>query len=81
MPTIVYLLTFYSWIYQESFSISLPSEWYCLQVAYFVGVQMDEDDKKQDEHGLNPKMKQLSTVGAVRVAVRSLSMTVGCSRG
>ena len=42
---------------------------------------MDEDDKKQDEHGLNPKMKQLSTVGAVRVAVRSLSMTVGCSRG
>ncbi|KAG6601409.1 Protein TWIN LOV 1, partial [Cucurbita argyrosperma subsp. sororia] len=51
------------------------------KVAYFVGVQMDEDDKKQDEHGLNPKMKQLSTVGAVRVAVRSLSMTVGCSRG
>ncbi|XP_038893298.1 protein TWIN LOV 1 isoform X3 [Benincasa hispida] len=51
------------------------------KVAYFVGVQMDVDDKIQDEHGLNPKMKQLSTVGAVRVAVRSLSMTVGCSQG
>ncbi|KGN51884.1 protein TWIN LOV 1 [Cucumis sativus] len=51
------------------------------KLAYFVGVQMDADDKKQDEHGLNPKTKQLSTVGAVKVAVRSLSMTVGCSQG
>lgn len=42
---------------------------------------MDEDDKKQDEHGFNPKMRQLSTVGAVKVAVRSLSMTMGCSQG
>ncbi|XP_022151129.1 protein TWIN LOV 1 isoform X2 [Momordica charantia] len=50
------------------------------KVAYFVGVQMDEDDKMLDEHGVNPKRRQLSTVGAVKVAVRSLSMSVGCSQ-
>lgn len=65
----------------EVFTLSLLNESHCWQLAYFVGVQMDADDKKQDEHGLNPKTKQLSTVGAVKVAVRSLSMTVGCSQG
>ncbi|OMO58259.1 protein TWIN LOV 1-like protein, partial [Corchorus capsularis] len=45
-----------------------------VQIAYYVGVQIEEDCKKQDRHGLSPEMRQLSVVGAVKVAVRSLSM-------
>ncbi|KAF5443258.1 hypothetical protein F2P56_035831 [Juglans regia] len=44
------------------------------KIAYFVGVQMEEGCKNQDGHGLSPEKRQLSAVGAVRVAVRSLSM-------
>nr|AML78606.1 putative LOV domain-containing protein [Cladrastis kentukea] len=50
------------------------------KVAYFVGVQIEEDYKNQDKQGLSPEMRQLSVVGAVKVAVRSLSMTAGSSK-
>lgn len=51
-----------------------------VQIAYFVGVQMEEACKNQDGHGLSPEMRQLSAVGAVRIAVRSLSMGAGTSK-
>nr|AML79060.1 putative LOV domain-containing protein [Croton tiglium] len=50
------------------------------KVAYFVGVQMEEGCKSQDRHGLSPEMRQLSCVGAVRVAVRSSSIGAGSSK-
>ncbi|GMJ13464.1 PAS/LOV protein B, PAS/LOV PROTEIN C, PAS/LOV PROTEIN A, PAS/LOV PROTEIN [Hibiscus trionum] len=50
------------------------------KIAYFVGVQIDEECKNTDRHGLSPEMRQLSTVGAVKVAVRSLSMAAGSSK-
>ncbi|KAE8667621.1 Protein TWIN LOV 1 [Hibiscus syriacus] len=50
------------------------------KIAYFVGVQMEEECKNMDRHGLSPEMRQLSTVGAVKVAVRSLSMAAGSSK-
>ncbi|GAV82689.1 PAS_9 domain-containing protein [Cephalotus follicularis] len=50
------------------------------KIAYFVGVQIEVGCKNQDRHGLNPEIKQLSTVGAVKVAVRSLSMNAGPSK-
>lgn len=53
--------------------------WMGVQIAYFVGVQMEEACKNQDGHGLSPEMRQLSAVGAVRIAVRSLSMGAGTS--
>lgn len=49
-----------------------------LQIAFFVGVQMDESSG-HDEQGLSPQMRQLGAVGAVKVAVRSLSMGAGPS--
>ncbi|KAA8529471.1 hypothetical protein F0562_033730 [Nyssa sinensis] len=49
------------------------------KIAYFVGVQIDESCKHQDKQGLGPELRQRSVVGAVRVAVRSLSMGVGTS--
>jgi hypothetical protein len=51
-----------------------------VQIAYFVGVQMEEKCKSQDRHGLSPETRQLSAVGAVKVAVRSLSMGASCSK-
>ncbi|KAG6757206.1 hypothetical protein POTOM_037511 [Populus tomentosa] len=50
------------------------------KIAYFVGVQMEEKCKSQDRHGLSPETRQLSAVGAVKVAVRSLSMGASCSK-
>ncbi|KAL4278448.1 hypothetical protein GQ457_03G012140 [Hibiscus cannabinus] len=50
------------------------------KIAYFVGVQIDEECKNTDRHGLSPEMRQLSTVGAVKVAVRSSSMAAGSSK-
>ncbi|XWS64309.1 hypothetical protein CRYUN_Cryun06bG0175300 [Craigia yunnanensis] len=47
------------------------------KIAYFVGVQREEDCNNRDRHGLSPEMRQLSAVGAVKVAVRSSSMGVG----
>lgn len=49
------------------------------KVAYFVGVQIDDSCKHQEEHGLSPQRRQLSVVGAVKVAVRSLSMGASTS--
>lgn len=51
-----------------------------VQIAYFVGVQTEEACKKQEEHEMSPEMRQLSAVGAVKVAVRSSSMAAGSSR-
>nr|AML79389.1 putative LOV domain-containing protein [Linum perenne] len=42
------------------------------KIAYFVGVQIEEGS--EDRHGFSPQMRQLSVVGSVKVAVRSLSM-------
>lgn len=49
------------------------------KIAYFVGVQTEEGHN-QDEQGLRPETKELSVVGAVKVAVRSLSMGAGSSK-
>ncbi|OWM75983.1 protein TWIN LOV 1 [Punica granatum] len=49
--------------------------------AYFVGVQIEEGScRNQDGDGLSVEMRQRSTVGAVRVALRTLSMSAGSSR-
>nr|AML78725.1 putative LOV domain-containing protein [Cunonia capensis] len=50
------------------------------KIAYFVGVQIEEGCKNQDRHVLSPEMRQFSTVGTVKVAVRSLSMGAGSSK-
>nr|AML78419.1 putative LOV domain-containing protein [Hydrangea febrifuga] len=50
------------------------------KVAYFVGIQIDESSRNDDKHGLGPEMRQLSVVGAVKVAVRSFSMGAGTSK-
>ncbi|KAI3467401.1 hypothetical protein Pfo_024064 [Paulownia fortunei] len=49
------------------------------KVAFFVGIQIDDRHKNQETHGLSPEMRQLSVVGAVKVAVRSLSMGASTS--
>ncbi|XP_073050155.1 protein TWIN LOV 1-like isoform X2 [Primulina eburnea] len=43
------------------------------KVAYFVGIQIDDSGKNYETHELSPHIRQLSVVGAVKVAVRSLS--------
>ncbi|KAJ6430343.1 hypothetical protein OIU84_021697 [Salix udensis] len=50
------------------------------KIAYFVGVQMEEKCKSQDRRRLSPEIRQLGAVGAVKVAVRSLSIAAGCSK-
>ncbi|TKY69730.1 TWIN LOV 1 [Spatholobus suberectus] len=50
------------------------------KVAYFVGVQIEDDYKNNDSQCLSPEKRQLSVVGVVKVAVRSLSMTAGSSK-
>ncbi|KAL5553952.1 hypothetical protein UlMin_041353 [Ulmus minor] len=52
------------------------------KIAYLVGVQVEEGCNKQDGVGLSPEMRQLSTVGAVKIAVRSSTMaaTAGPSK-
>ncbi|XAR65151.1 Non-specific serine/threonine protein kinase [Bertholletia excelsa] len=49
------------------------------KIAYYVGVQIDESSKVEDKHGMSPGRRQLSVVGAVKVAVRSLSIGAGSS--
>ncbi|KAJ4711268.1 protein TWIN LOV 1 [Melia azedarach] len=49
------------------------------KIAYFAGVQIEEGCKNQERHGLSPEMRQLSAIGAIKVAVRSLSMGAGPS--
>lgn len=54
---------------------------FLLQNAYFVGVQIEEGScNNEDRDGLSAKMRQQSTVGAVRVALRTLSVGAGSSR-
>ncbi|KZV58771.1 protein TWIN LOV 1 [Dorcoceras hygrometricum] len=48
-------------------------------VAYFVGIQIDDGGTNQETHELSPHIRQLSVVGAVKVAVRSLSMGASTS--
>nr|AML77449.1 putative LOV domain-containing protein [Buxus sempervirens] len=50
------------------------------KIAFYVGVQMEEDGKNAGGMGLSPEMRQLGAVGAVKVAVRSLSMGAGPSK-
>nr|AML77077.1 putative LOV domain-containing protein [Greyia sutherlandii] len=50
------------------------------KIAFYVGVQIEEDSKNEGDHGLSPERRQLGAVGAVRVAVRSLAMGAGPSK-
>ncbi|XP_043706741.1 protein TWIN LOV 1-like [Telopea speciosissima] len=50
------------------------------KIAFYVGVQKEEGCKNECGRGLNPEIGQLGAVGAVKVAVRSLSMGVGPSK-
>ncbi|XP_020998277.1 protein TWIN LOV 1 isoform X2 [Arachis duranensis] len=50
------------------------------KVAYYVGVQIEDECKNEDRQGLSPEKRQLSVVGVVKVAVRSLSMHAGSSK-
>nr|AML78213.1 putative LOV domain-containing protein [Glycyrrhiza glabra] len=50
------------------------------KVAYFVGVQIEDDYKNEDRQCWRPDMRHLSVVGVVKVAVRSLSMSAGSSK-
>nr|AML76856.1 putative LOV domain-containing protein [Marrubium vulgare] len=49
------------------------------EVAFFVGIQIDDGCRNQETCRLKPEMKQLSVVGAVKVAVRGLSMGASTS--
>ncbi|CDP00284.1 unnamed protein product [Coffea canephora] len=49
------------------------------KVAYFVGVQISSSCNSQGKQGLSPAMEHLSVVGAVKVAVRSLSIGASTS--
>lgn len=52
-----------------------------LQVAYFVEVQKEEDRINEDEQAtLNPELRQLGVIAAVKVAVRSATMGPCSSR-
>nr|AML77403.1 putative LOV domain-containing protein [Quassia amara] len=50
------------------------------KIAFFAGVQIEEGCKSQDQHGLSPEMRQLSVIGAIKVAVRSSSLSAGPSK-
>ncbi|KAL6567733.1 hypothetical protein OROGR_001401 [Orobanche gracilis] len=43
-------------------------------VAFFVGIQMEDQCNNRDTRALKPEMRQLSVVGAVKVALRGLTM-------
>nr|AML79018.1 putative LOV domain-containing protein [Gompholobium polymorphum] len=49
------------------------------KVAYFVGIQIEDDYKNEDRQCWSPEMRHLSVVGVVKVAVRSSSLTAGSS--
>ncbi|KAL8518807.1 hypothetical protein ACS0TY_009960 [Phlomoides rotata] len=49
------------------------------EVAFFVGIQIDDGCRNEETRRLSPEMKQLSVVGAVKVAVRGLSMGASTS--
>nr|AML78129.1 putative LOV domain-containing protein [Telesonix jamesii] len=50
------------------------------KIAYFIAVQIEESCNNQDGQCVSPDMRQLSTVGAVKVAVRTMSMGAGSSK-
>nr|AML79591.1 putative LOV domain-containing protein [Corydalis linstowiana] len=50
------------------------------KIAFYVGVQIEEGCKNGVGQGLSPEMRQLGAVGAVKVAVRSLSLGAGPSK-
>lgn len=51
-----------------------------VQVAYFVGVQIQHGNCSNDEQReVSPEMQHLSVVGAVKVAVRSSTMITSAS--
>nr|AML78943.1 putative LOV domain-containing protein [Itea virginica] len=50
------------------------------KVAYFIRVQTEESCKSQDRQRLSSETRQLSVVGAVKVALRTLSMDAGSSK-
>ncbi|XP_061363712.1 protein TWIN LOV 1 isoform X2 [Gastrolobium bilobum] len=50
------------------------------KVAYFVGVQIEDDYKNEDRQCWRPEMRHLSVVGVVKAAVRSSSLTAGTSK-
>nr|AML78682.1 putative LOV domain-containing protein [Melissa officinalis] len=49
------------------------------KVAFFVGIQIDDRCNNDERYGLIPERRQLSVVGAVKVAVRGLSMGASTS--
>nr|AML78310.1 putative LOV domain-containing protein [Agastache rugosa] len=49
------------------------------KVAFFVGIQIDDRCKSEETHGLSPETRQRSVVGAVKIAVRGLSMGASTS--
>nr|AML76811.1 putative LOV domain-containing protein [Kalanchoe crenata] len=49
------------------------------KIAYFVGVQT-EGGRNHDRHGLSPEKRQLSVVGSVKIAIRTMSMGASTSR-
>nr|AML76975.1 putative LOV domain-containing protein [Eschscholzia californica] len=50
------------------------------RIAFYIGVQIEEGCRSEGGRGLSPEMRQLGTVGAVKVAIRSLAVTAGCSK-
>ncbi|KAI4382548.1 hypothetical protein MLD38_008501 [Melastoma candidum] len=44
------------------------------KISHFVGVQIEEGCPTQEQDGLTPEMRQRGTVGAVKVALRTLSI-------
>ena len=50
-----------------------------LQIAYFMEIHTEEDCADEDGQALNPELRQLGAIAAVKVAVRSASMGPSCS--
>nr|AML77658.1 putative LOV domain-containing protein [Tragopogon porrifolius] len=50
------------------------------KIAYFVEVQMDANHASHENQNLSPEIRQLSVVGAVKVAVRSSGMIASTSK-
>nr|AML79660.1 putative LOV domain-containing protein [Anemone hupehensis] len=50
------------------------------KIAFYAGVQIEEGCTNGITDSLSPEMRQLSAVGAIKVAVRSASMFAGSSR-
>ncbi|KAF3668328.1 putative protein TWIN LOV 1-like isoform X4 [Capsicum annuum] len=55
------------------------STWCWWEVAYFVGIQIEDTSEARGKQGLNPEMRHRSVVAAVKVAVRGWSMGASTS--